>query len=149
MNACQIPFLLLAADDNPDDRLLIQEAWQEVSPVELQIVGNGEELMDFLYRRGQYADSTTPSSPNLILLDLNMPRKNGYEALQEIKTAPALKKIPVVVLTTSIAKADIDRSYELGASGHITKPNSFDEFTEQMQALYSYWFKTVNLPAIK
>ena len=149
MNTCQIPFTLLVADDNPDDRLLVQEAWHEVSPIELYLVENGEELMDFLYHRGPYAGLTALSLPSLILLDLNMPRKNGHEALQEIKGVPNLKKIPVIVLTTSTLKSDIDRSYELGASGHITKPNSFDELIEQMQALYSYWFEAVNLPTIE
>ena len=149
MNDCQLPALLLVADDNPDDRLLIQEAWQEVSPIALYMVENGEELMDFLYHRGQHADSLIPTPPSLILLDLNMPRKNGHEALQEIKAAPKLKRIPVIVLTTSTAEPDIDRSYALGASGHITKPNSFDELIQYMHALYSYWFTTVTLPAIE
>jgi CheY-like chemotaxis protein len=154
MNAYQVPSVLLA-DDNPDDRLLIKEAWEEVSTITLHMVGNGEELMDFLYCQGQdrgLKDKDLKDTglecllPSLILLDLNMPRKNGYETLQEIKADPKLKKIPVIILTTSTVVLDVNRSYELGASGYLTKPDSFDELIQQMQASYSYWLKTVRLP---
>jgi CheY-like chemotaxis protein len=146
MNSPQVRSVLLVADDNPDDRLLIGEAWQEASSVSCQMVEDGEELMNVLYHRSNHYIADPAVSPNLILLDLNMPKKNGYEALQEIKTTPCLKKIPVVVLTTSTAKSDINRSYELGASAYITKPNSFDELVELMQVLHTYWFETIDLP---
>ena len=146
MNALKTRSILLVADDNPDDRLLIEEAWQEASSINLQLVEDGEELMNVLHQRSKLLATDFSTVPNLILLDLNMPRKNGYEALAEIKTTPGLKKIPVIVMTTSTAKSDINRSYELGASAYITKPNSFDELVELMQVLHTYWFETIDLP---
>ena len=146
MNALKARSTLLVADDNPDDRLLIEEAWQEASSVNLQLVEDGEALMDVLHHRCKNPATELSIFPNLILLDLNMPRKNGYEALAEIKTTPSLKRIPVIVMTTSTARSDINRSYELGASAYITKPNSFDELVELMQLLHTYWFETIDLP---
>ncbi|MBW4690950.1 MAG: response regulator [Lyngbya sp. HA4199-MV5] len=146
MDTLKVRSILLVADDNPDDRLLIEEAWQEASSVNLQLVEDGEELMNVLHHRSKLFAADLSDVPNLILIDLNMPRKNGYEALAEIKTTPGLKKIPVVVMTTSAARSDINRSYELGASAYITKPNSFDELVELMQVLHNYWFETITLP---
>ena len=113
---------------------------------DLYFVEDGEELLDFLFRRGKYRDPEAAPRPGLILLDLNMPRKDGREALQEIKADPVLRRIPVVVLTTSKAEADICRSYDLGASSFIVKPVSFEGLVEVMRALGRYWFEIVELP---
>jgi CheY-like chemotaxis protein len=102
--------------------------------------------MDYLYQRGKYADLNLAPRPGLILLDLNMPKKDGREALREIKADPQLKHIPVVVLTTSKAEEDIYRSYELGANSYITKPVTFASLVEVMKTLGKYWFEIVELP---
>src|SRR5437867_12727614 len=147
--------LILMADDDADDRLLAQDALAECqlvgtsgSPNDLHFVENGEELLDYLHRRGKYAQSNIPR-PSLILLDLNMPRKDGREALREIKTHPELRRIPVVVLTTSKADTDIAKIYELGANSFISKPVQFDALVKMMNSLGEYWFNTVQLPAAK
>jgi CheY-like chemotaxis protein len=137
---------LVVAEDNPDDRLLFQEAWHEAGLARLHLVDNGEELMDFLCRRGNYANAAQVSKPDLIVLDLRMPRKNGYEALREIKAHPELRTIPVVVLTTSTSESDVNRSYDLGACSYLSKPNSFDQLVELVRVLNHYWFETVLLP---
>lgn len=112
----------------------------------ISCVENGEELMDYLYRRGKYADRTDAPRPGLILLDLNMPRKDGREALQEIKSDPNLRSIPVVVLTTSEAEQDILESYSLGVNAFITKPVTFDGLAKAIDTLGSFWFEIVKLP---
>jgi CheY-like chemotaxis protein len=110
-------------------------------------VENGEELLDYLKRRGRFAPPASAPSPGLILLDLNMPRKDGREALREIKEDPELCTIPVVILTTSKADTDIARIYELGANSFIAKPVSFDGLVDVMRVLGRYWFEIVELPA--
>ena len=138
--------VILMADDDPDDRLLTREALDEAHLVnDLHFVENGEQLLDYLYQRGPYSSSTAPR-PGLILLDLNMPLKDGREALEEIKTDAVLRKIPVVVLTTSKAEEDILLSYDLGVSGYITKPVRFEELIEVMRTLGRYWFEIVERP---
>ena len=138
------PIIILLADDDPDDRMLTKEALEESRVLnDLRFVEDGEELMDFLKRRGNYADAPRPG---LILLDLNMPRKDGREALKEIKSDPELRRIPVVVMTTSQAEEDIFRSYDLGASSFITKPVTFDRLVELMRTLGQYWVEFVELP---
>ena len=107
---------------------------------------DGEELLDYLRRRGKYADPKESPRPGLVLLDLNMPRKDGREALREIKSDPKLRDIPVVVLTTSKAEEDIARSYNLGVNSYITKPVKFSALVEVMKALGKYWFEIVELP---
>jgi CheY-like chemotaxis protein len=145
--ACARPITILLADDDEDDRMLTREAWQESRLTnELHEVEDGEQLMDFLYRRGAYADPDTSPRPDLILLDLNMPRKDGREALREIKSDPSLRCIPVVVLTTSHAEADIYRTYDLGVNSFITKPVSCEALVEMMRTLGRYWFEIVELP---
>ena len=114
---------------------------------DLRFVEDGEELLDYLYHRGRYADVASSPTPGLILLDLNMPRKDGREALREIKADPALRQIPVVVLTTSKAEEDVYRAYDLGVSSFITKPVTFDGLVGVMKTLGKYWFEIVNLPA--
>lgn len=113
---------------------------------ELYLVRDGEELMDYLYQRSQYADPSSSPRPGLILLDLNMPRKDGREALREIKSDSNLRQIPVVVLTTSKAEEDIYRSYDLGANSFITKPVTFASLVEVIKTIGKYWFEIVELP---
>lgn len=138
---------ILVADDDPDDRLLIEEAFEEnrVSN-QVSFVEDGEELLDYLLRRGAWTDPTSSPRPGLILLDLNMPRMDGREALRQIKADPALCKIPVVVLTTSKQEEDILRTYGLGVNSFITKPVTFDGLLRVTQVLTSYWIEIVQLP---
>ncbi len=139
---------ILIADDDPDDRLLIKEALAEARLAnELKFVTDGVELMDFLHRRGEYADQANAPLPGLILLDLNMPRKDGREALEEIRSDARLKRIPVVVLTTSQADTDVLRTYDLGVNSFITKPVTFEGLVEVMRAISDYWLQIVRLPA--
>ncbi len=142
------PIIILVADDDEDDRLLMQEALEESRLAnDLYFVEDGEELMDFLLHQGQYTDINLSPRPSLILLDLNMPRKDGREALKEIKANPQLRKIPVVVLTTSKAEEDILRTYDLGVSSFIAKPVTFESMVEIMKLLGRYWFEIVELPS--
>lgn len=137
---------ILMAEDDPDDRLLACEAFEESRLVnELHLVEDGEELMDYLYRRGNYNETSAPR-PGVILLDLNMPRKDGREALREIKADPDLRRIPVVVLTTSKAEEDILRTYDLGVNSFIVKPVTFTDLVELLRTLGRYWFEIVELP---
>ena len=138
---------ILLADDDPEDRMLTAEALEESRLMNsLDTVEDGEELMDYLHRRGAYAKFAKKNLPGLILLDLNMPRKDGREALEEIKADPQLRKIPVVVLTTSKAEEDIVRTYDLGVNSFISKPVTFAALIELMQILAKYWFQLVELP---
>jgi CheY-like chemotaxis protein len=136
---------ILLADDDPDDRLLTAEAFVEARLANrLHTVEDGVELMDFLHRRHPY---THTPRPGLILLDLNMPRKDGRQALAEIKNDPDLAHIPVVVLTTSAEEEDILRTYGLGANSYITKPVTFEGLVHAVGVLGQYWFSLVDLPA--
>ena len=144
--SAHLPVVLMAEDD-ADDRLLAQDAFTECQvPHELLFVENGEELLDYLHRRGGYAEKSRSPRPTLILLDLNMPKKDGREALREIRSDPNLRRIPIVVFTTSSADADVECVYELGANSCITKPASFDALVGVMQVLCRYWFSIVDLP---
>lgn len=139
--------VILMADDDADDRLLTQRALKQSRLVnELRFVEDGEELMEYLRRENRYAAPANAPRPGLILLDLNMPRKDGREALREIKVDPLLQRIPVVVMTTSQAEEDIYRSYDLGANSYITKPVTFDRMVELMRTLGTYWIEFVELP---
>ena len=141
------PITILMADDDPDDRQLTREAFQENHLAnDLRFVEDGEELLDYLKRKGRYADPATSPRPGLILLDLNMPRKDGREALKEIKADPELKCIRVVILTTSKAEEDIYRSYNLSAASYITKPVTFEGLVEVIRTLGKYWLEIVELP---
>lgn len=138
---------LLMADDDADDRLLTKDALQESRVVnDLRFVEDGQELMDYLRCQGRYADPESCPRPGLILLDLNMPRKDGRTALQEIKSDPDLRRIPVIIMTTSQAEEDIFRSYDLGANSFITKPVTFERLVDLMKTLGKYWIEIVELP---
>ncbi len=138
---------LLMADDDPEDRLLAREAFQEARLAnDLRFVSDGEELMDYLFRRGKFTDPSASPRPGLILLDLNLPKKDGREALQEIKNEDSLRTIPVIILTTSKAEEDVMRSYDIGANSYITKPVTFEKLVEIMRTIGRYWFEMVELP---
>ena len=144
------PITIVLADDDADDRMLARDALAEARLAnDLFFVQDGEELLDFLRRRGRFADPNAAPRPGLILLDLNMPRKDGREALAEIKADPDLRRIPVVVLTTSKAEEDIYRTYDLGVNSFITKPVTFEGLVSVMKALGQYWFEIVELPTTK
>src|SRR5438552_12858833 len=141
------PITLLLADDDPDDRLLARQALEKSRLAnDLRCVEDGEELLDYLHRRGKYSDPKESPRPGLILLDLNMPRKDGREALREIKSDPKLRDIPVGVLTTSKAEEDIARSYNLGVNSYITNPVKSSALVEVMRARGKYWCELVELP---
>lgn len=141
------PIVILLADDDEEDRMLAADAMRESRVAnDLRFVEDGEELLDYLYKRGQYGAADAAPMPGLILLDLNMPRKDGREALREIKADPDLRRIPVVVLTTSKAEEDIYRTYDLGANSFITKPVSFDGLVNVMRDIGRYWIEIVELP---
>lgn len=138
---------ILLADDDADDRMMASDALEESRLAnDLRCVEDGEELMDYLHHRGKYAPPNDAPRPGLILLDLNMPRKDGREALKEIKAEPELRSIPVIVLTTSKAEEDIYRTYDLGVNSFITKPVNFESLVAVMKALGKYWFEIVELP---
>ena len=138
---------ILMADDDPDDRMLVREALNETSaPQHLDCVEDGEDLMDYLGRRGKYAHLLADNQPRIILLDLNMPRKDGREALKEIKGDPKLRHIPVIIFTTSNAVEDIQRTYDLGAGSFLIKPRNFEMLVQALDTLQQYWFDTCRLP---
>lgn len=140
------PVVILMADDDDDDFLLTQKALKASKLLNTLVrVSDGEELLDYLLKRGDYAGKET-LRPGIILLDLNMPRKDGREALAEIKAQEDLRDIPVVVFTTSKAEEDVFRSYQLGVSSFITKPVTFANLLEVMSSLGRYWFEIVELP---
>jgi CheY-like chemotaxis protein len=135
------------ADDDREDCMMARDALEESRLAnDLRFVEDGEELMDYLHRRGGHADPADSPRPGLILLDLNMPKMDGREALKEIKADPDLRRIPVVVLTSSKAEEDIYSSYDLGVNSFIIKPVSFDGLVELMKTLAIYWFQIVELP---
>jgi CheY-like chemotaxis protein len=141
------PITILLADDDEDDRLMTQEALERNRlGNDVRFAVDGQDLMDYLLRRGPHADPADSPTPGLILLDLNMPRKDGREALADIKANPDLRNIPVVVLTTSRADEDVFRTYDLGVSSFITKPMTFAGLAEAMRVLTEYWFEIVELP---
>lgn len=140
-------FLILVAEDDPDDRHLLRRALREM-PLrnETRFVDNGQELLDYLCRRGDYAAPGAAPRPGLILLDLNMPLKDGREALREIKAEPSLRRIPIVVLTTSGDDADVESSYDTGANAYLQKPVSFGELVRVTRRLGNFWLEIVRLP---
>ena len=138
---------ILIAEDDEDDYLLTIEALKEAGVnTQVKWVKDGEELMDYLEPIGTTINKSSPEFPSLILLDLNMPRKDGREVLDEIKKNNTLRKIPVVVLTTSNAETDVNHAYDLGVNSYIQKPVRFNEFVEVIKVLSRYWFQIVKLP---
>lgn len=147
MKANGQPIVFLMADDDPDDRMLTRDAMEESRVLnDLRFVEDGEELMQYLTRQGKYSNPDDSPRPSIILLDLNMPKKDGREALKEIKSNPELRRIPIVIMTTSQSEEDILRSYDLGASSYITKPVTFDGLIALMKTLGQYWVEFVELP---
>jgi len=142
-----MPITILMADDDADDRQLTREALEDARLInDIRFVENGEELLEYLRRQGRYAPPADTPRPGLILLDLNMPRKDGRTVLKEIKQDADFRRIPVVVLTTSKSDEDVYRSYDLGVNSYIVKPVTFDALVDVLQTLEKYWFEIVELP---
>ena len=147
MNKLRKTVPILIADDDQEDREMIIEALKESHLLNsLHCVNDGVDLLDYLHHRGRFGDQKLNPLPSLILLDLNMPRMDGREALREIKNDPNLRQIPVIVLTTSQTEEDIFKTYDLGVNSFITKPVAFDSLVEIMKTLGQYWFDIVQLP---
>lgn len=147
MPARSEPKVILLAEDDADDRMLVTRVLEkELMVRDVRAVWNGEELMDYLKQRGKYSDLESAPRPALILLDLNMPRKDGREALQEIKEDAELRRIPVVVLTTSNSDVDVMQSYDAGVNAYITKPARFADMVDAFRVLHKFWFEVVRLP---
>lgn len=150
MNKDATPITILMADDDSDDRILTKEALEEGRLAnEVRFVEDGEELLEYLRREGRYSPPAQAPRPGLILLDLNMPRKDGRTVLKEIKSDPDLRTIPVVVLTTSKADEDVYKSYDLGVNSYIVKPVTFEALVDVLQTIEKYWFEIVELPPQK
>jgi CheY-like chemotaxis protein len=142
----QYPLTILSAEDDPDDCLLVKDAFRESGQdSHLMFVRDGEALLRYLRQEGNFSTPANAPRPDLILLDLNMPGKDGRESLAEIKADPDLRSIPVVVLTTSSAQEDILRTYDLGCAGYITKPASYKDMVDMVKVLNQYWFEIVEL----
>jgi CheY-like chemotaxis protein len=138
---------IVMADDDDDDRILARAALEESRVLNhVDFVTDGEELMEYLFRRSRYEHLKGTALPGLILLDLNMPRKDGREALRDIKSDQQLRRIPVIILTTSKEEEDIVRSYDLGANSYIHKPVTFEGLVEVMRTIGKYWFEIVEPP---
>jgi chemotaxis family two-component system response regulator Rcp1 len=138
------PVEVLLVEDNPSDVVLIREALKDGRIlVKLHVAMDGEEALQFLHCEGKYADAPRP---DLILLDLNLPKKNGREVLADVKADPELRRVPVIVMTTSKAEQDIHRVYELNANCYITKPVELDEFLHVVRSIEDFWLTVVTLP---
>jgi CheY-like chemotaxis protein len=137
--------VILMAEDDADDRLLVKEALAECKLDDtIRFVADGEELMDYLLRQGKYLTPEAAPRPTFILLDLNMPRKDGRQALREIRAHPDLRRVPIVVFTTSKAEADVEIAYDLGANSFVVKPVAFDALVKIVGQLAQYWFGIVH-----
>lgn len=140
------PVVILMVDDDEDDRLLSRDALEESRVLnDLRFAYDGQECLDYLNKEGKFAEQDCPR-PGLILLDLNMPKKDGRQTLAEIKAHPLHKNIPVVILTTSKAEEDMIKGYDLGAASYIRKPVNFEDMVELMKAMGKYWIEIVDLP---
>lgn len=137
---------ILIADDDADDRMFLEQAMRQNGyDQDIRFVEDGEELMEYLKRQGRYNESNAPW-PNMLILDLNMPRKNGFQALSEIKDDPKLRRLPVIVMTTSSADEDVVKTYNLGVNSFVTKPFNYNRLVEMVGTLKTYWMDTVKLP---
>jgi two-component system response regulator len=145
------PLRIVVADDDPDDRMLLEDAFAEsgltAAAADIVFVRNGEELLDCLLARGEFSGRSLAGSPPLVLLDLNMPRMDGREALREIKSHKGLRCVPVVVLTTSDRDDDVVGSYEQGANSYITKPTRYDDILVMAREMKAYWIDLVKRPS--
>lgn len=143
-------FTILMADDDADDCLLVQDALREAGqPHSLRIVRDGQQLLDYLRQAGEYGGSEAPLRPDLILLDLKMPRKDGREALSELKADPRLRSIPIIVLTTSTARDDISFCYRMGVNSYLTKPATYRGLVDLLGTICKYWFELGELPVVE
>lgn len=139
-------FRLLIVEDNPADVLLLRESFKAAGvDCDINVVADGQDAIDFLNRRGAYSKLSLPT-PNLVLLDINLPRVSAHEVLGEIKSNPALKTIPVVILSSSASQSDIQMAYEGHANGYVQKPRDLDEFYRIGRAIEAYWMRAVTLP---
>ena len=146
MNENRKSLTVLVADDDEDDRRFIAKAWGKSRVANtLRFVNDGEELTEYLNHTGRYSDPESAPRPAVILLDLDMPKKDGRESLREIKADPDLRQIPIIVLTSSPVEEDIYRSYDLGANSYITKPVTFEALVDVLQVLGRYWIEIVDL----
>jgi len=142
------PPTVLIVDDDPADQFLVQEAIKVANlQYNLRLVSDGDEALEYLHHRGRYADRYKAPRPDLILLDLNMPRFSGRQVAQAIKSDPTLKNIPIVVLTTSTQEEDVDDLYGMGVNSYMQKPLNFDDFTAALRDLSAYWLERAVLPA--
>lgn len=140
---------IVVAEDDPEDRFFFQEAWEQLqAPVALEFVEDGVELTDFLWRRGAHRWRCDEPLPALIVTDLNMPRKDGREALAEIRANDQFGRIPVIVFTTSASAEDVRRSYDLGANCYVQKPETHHALTQLFETLYRFWFEFVTIPPV-
>ncbi len=138
---------ILVVDDDPADQFLVEEAMKTANlEYNLRLVSDGDEALDYLYGRGRYSDRFRSPRPDLILLDLNMPRFSGRQVAQAVKSNPYLRKIPIVVLTTSVQEDDVDDLYGLGVNSYMHKPINFDEFSAALRDLSTYWLERAWLP---
>jgi CheY-like chemotaxis protein len=143
------PFIILVAEDNKYDRMILQQAFEELGlDARLLFVGNGEELMDYLYCRNAYADGDVSPRPALVLLDLNMPLMNGHEALKAIRADESLRALPVVVLSTSDNARQVALAYANGVNAFMTKPGPYDEFLDLIRKFGDYWLAAAELPGV-
>lgn len=138
---------ILVADDDTDDQFMLKEAFSSLNfDKEIRTVENGEELLDYLSRKGKYSNDASLPFPKLILLDLNMPKIDGRQCLRLIKENPDYCKIPIIIFSTSNNPEDISQSYELGANSYIIKPYSYNELVEIIDIIKKYWFTVVKIP---
>ncbi len=145
----KVPYTIVMADDDEDDCLLAQDAMQAAgSEYSCYTVGDGQELLNYLRNEGEYKDRQTRHLPSVILLDLNMPILDGRETLKRLKHDPILRKIPVVILSTSGNDADVEDGYKLGASSYMVKPNDFQSMVNIMKSFNHYWFDCATVPII-
>jgi CheY-like chemotaxis protein len=141
------PILILLVEDNPDHVLIIKRALEMNNVLnEVRVVEDGQEALDYLYRRGKYADPDAAPRPGLILLDIKLPKVDGFEVLKRIKSDAVLKMIPIIMLTSSEQEADIVKSYLNGANSYVVKPIRFDDFIEKVRELKLYWILVNTLP---
>ncbi len=146
-NLAARPAVILLVEDDPGDQEITRRSLAKAKlKNDLFIVEDGEQALDYLFRRGAYTDPAVSPRPDLVLLDLNLPKIDGRQVLEEIRKTPELKRLVVVIMTTSQQEADIVRSYELGVNSYVTKPMDFDQFSKVIQDIGHYWFQVVVLP---